>query len=84
MKNLIIKYSSIFAACVLAVSCIEETFPEGGTVTGDQLSKSDAALQSLVNSIPVAMNQPSYTTSSSDYPFDFGNPCMGLIFYISF
>ena len=83
MKNYILKYSAAFAACVLAVSCIEETFPEGSTVTGDQLSQSDAALQSLVNSIPVAMNQTGYTTSSTDYHFDFGKPGMGLIFDMS-
>ena len=55
MKNIMKKLVLAALAPVMLSGCIEETFPEGGTVTADQVGQSATALQAMVNSIPTAM-----------------------------
>jgi hypothetical protein len=57
MKNTI-KILAFLAASVLAfTSCIDETFPENGTATADQIGQSSSALQASLNGIPATFSQ---------------------------
>ncbi len=67
-----------FAALSLN-SCINETFPEGGTITSDQAASSSTALESMVNAIPVAMVEVGAYYDSS-YHFEFAYPSLMMIY----
>lgn len=56
MKNIALKISAIAAAAVLSSACIKETFPEGSTVTADQVGSSATALASALSGIPYQMS----------------------------
>lgn len=57
MKN-IVKILALITASILAfTSCIEETFPENGTATADQIGESSSALQASLNGIPATYAQ---------------------------
>ncbi len=58
MKRKIFKLLSVFTgSALLLAGCIEETFPEGGTATSEQVGASAAALEAAVNGIPSQMVQ---------------------------
>lgn len=82
MKHNILKSLIVFgAAMTLTVGCIEETMPEGSTVTASQVASSSSALQAMLNSVSAAM----VTTGTSGYMsqyeehFDFGIGAMHLM-----
>ena len=52
------KYMLMAAAASLTVTgCIDETFPEGGTATQEQVGASASALESSLRGIPTQMSQ---------------------------
>lgn len=58
MKTNIFKYALIMASMTVAFgSCIEETFPESGTATADQVGESSAALEGSVNGMSSKLTQ---------------------------
>lgn len=63
MKKFIYNSLLLLAAVSFASGCIKETFPEGSTVTSQQVASSPSALQALINSIPAAM----VTTGTAGY-----------------
>ncbi len=74
MKNILIKSLLALAAVGAATGCIEETFPQGGSQTQAQVSKNEAALQGMLNSIPSSMvtsGVMGYATNYGDHT-DFG------------
>lgn len=64
----------VLGVALLATSCIKETFPTSGA-TGEQVSQSSTALESMVGAIAVNMAYP-YSAFGRDanYGFDFGYP----------
>ena len=82
MKKAILKFSAILTATVLAASCIQETIPIGGSATQDQVSASDFALMSMINSMTASMTTSGtggYAGSYGDHT-DFGIPGIHLRF----
>lgn len=75
MKNIMKKLVLAALAPVMLSGCIEETFPEGGTVTADQVGQSATALQAMVNSIPTAMILYAQNYAQA---WDFGYPAMAV------
>lgn len=58
MKTNIFKYALMMASMTVAFSsCIDETFPEGGTATADQVGASSAALEGSVNGMSSKLTQ---------------------------
>ncbi|MFR9496714.1 MAG: RagB/SusD family nutrient uptake outer membrane protein [Rikenellaceae bacterium] len=77
----IVKLTAFAVIAALSLnSCIEETFPEGGTVTGSQAAASSTALEAMVNAIPVAMVKVQAYDSTGSYHFDFGYPSLMMIY----
>lgn len=82
MKNNI--YINIFAALAavcMTVSCIQETFPEGGSLTKDQLMNTEGAIQNLQNATSVAMVGSASVGHAGKYGvhYDFGLGAMHLM-----
>ncbi len=78
--NKIVKLSVFAVIAALSLnSCIEETFPEGSTITSSQAAASDTALEAMVNAIPVGMVDVGSVYSSS-YHFDFAYPAMMIAY----
>lgn len=75
MKNIMKKLVLAALAPMMLSGCIEETFPEGGTVTSDQVAQSSTALQAMVNSIPTAMILYAQNYAQA---WDFGYPAMAV------
>lgn len=63
--------ATLLCAPVLLSSCIEETFPEGGNVTTEQVANSPFAMKSLASSIPTILI--TNYVEIGDH-FDFGYP----------
>lgn len=64
----------------VAISCIEESVPVGGSVTQAQVSASKSALKSMINSIPATLyvsGAAGYASSYGDHT-DFGIPGVHL------
>lgn len=82
MKNIFIKSFIVLAAAVLATGCIEETFPQGGTQTQAQVSKSPTAIASMLASLPSAMTSSNAGGYLSGYGWhaDFGISAMHLAY----
>ena len=58
MKTNIFKYALLMASATVAFSsCIDETFPESGSATADQVGASSAALEGSVNGMSSKMTQ---------------------------
>ncbi|MBO8444307.1 MAG: RagB/SusD family nutrient uptake outer membrane protein [Bacteroidetes bacterium] len=54
--NSILRKTCFFAGAVMLLpGCIEETFPEGGYATADQIAESSMALEGMISSIPTIM-----------------------------
>ncbi len=82
MKKTILKVSAILTATVLAASCIQESIPVGGSVTQEQVSASDFALMSMINSMTASMTTSGtggYAGAYGDHT-DFGVPGIHLRF----
>ena len=69
MKNILKTSVAVLVAATLFTGCIEETFPEGGTPTADQVQKNPAALKALVQAIPGAMVQAGNVNTSDQTDF---------------
>ena len=63
MSNKILISLLAISATALLNGCIEETFPEGSTVTSSQVAESPTALEAMLKSIPAAM----VTTNTAGY-----------------
>ena len=74
MKNIYKFLMMVLATAVLTTGCIKETFPTDGA-TGEQITESSTALESMIGAIAVNMAYP-YSAFGSDnnYGFDFGYP----------
>lgn len=74
MRNILFKSFGILTACVVAAGCIQEAFPEGATLTQDQMEKSDNYVDGLIKGLSTSMN--SFNTagfySAYGYHTDFG------------
>jgi len=57
MKKVNILLLMLAAIALTLTGCIQETFPEGGTATSEQIAASPAALEAAVNGIPAQMTQ---------------------------
>ena len=80
MKN-IIKSIAVLAVFSLAfASCIKETFPEGGTVTKEQVGASASALEASVNGIPSQMAQGYLVYGDQVHETDMGYPQFMIAF----
>ena len=72
MKKLIISLAAIAGILTLATSCIEETFPQGSTVTGDQAGNAPGAFENFVGSLTSTL-AGQFTYGGSDYDaYDYG------------
>ena len=70
--NRILKNTCLFiGAAFVMTGCIEETFPEGGGATSDQIAESPIATEGMISSIPTVL-----ITNYLDMGdhFDFGYP----------
>ena len=76
MKNILKKITLSALAAFTLTSCIEETFPEGSTVTQGQVAQSSGALQAMMSSVPAAMILPYVNTG--DQAWDFGYPAIAI------
>lgn len=56
-KNIFKLVSALAISATILTGCIEETFPEGGTATSDQIGSSATALEASVNGLPSQMVQ---------------------------
>lgn len=81
MKKILFKSISILAAVSLATGCIEETFPEGSTLTSEQVQATEGALQNMLNAIPVSMMSSGAVGYAGKYGThsDFGIGAMHLM-----
>ena len=62
------------SATFMLTSCIEETFPEGGTATAEQVGASSAALEGSLNGIPAQMTLGYYVYESQTHETDMAYP----------
>ncbi len=56
-KNIFKLFSALAVSATVLTGCIEETFPEGGTATFEQIGASATALEASVNGMPSQMVQ---------------------------
>ena len=62
------------SAAFMLTSCIEETFPEGGTATAEQVGASSAALEGSLNGIPAQMTLGYYVYEDQVHETDMAYP----------
>lgn len=74
MKKILVKSLSILAVCSLSAGCIKETFPEGATQLGSQVSESSFALEGILRGLPSAMMSTGWSGYYKTYRWhtDFG------------
>lgn len=71
------KIFSLFAASALLwSSCIEETFPESGSATSEQVGASSSALEAALNGIPSQMAQGYYIYGYQATEIDMAYPAL--------
>lgn len=71
----IFKYLSLIAAFgVLLTGCIEETIPQNGTATSDQIGASSSALEAALNGLPTQMSQGYYVYGNQTHETDMAYP----------
>lgn len=72
-----IKIFALLAAAAvsfLSTGCIDETFPEGSTVTADQLAGGAESLEASLNGIPTMFSQGYLVYGSQTHETDLGYP----------
>ncbi len=75
MKKNIFKFLSALAvSATVLTSCIEETFPEDGTATSEQIGASASALEAAVNGLPAQMVQWYLVYGEQVHETDMGYP----------
>jgi len=72
MNKILKKITLLSAAALLCTGCIEETFPEGSSVTADQLGANAGAFSASVNGISSQMSQWYYVYGSQTHETDMG------------
>ena len=66
----------LFTTGLNTSSCIEETFPKSSTATAEQIAKSPAAMQAMLNAVVGYVN--TYNSYGQGYSFDFGYSAYGI------
>lgn len=74
MKKAFKIFSLFAAAALLWTSCIEETFPESGSATSEQVGASSSALEAALNGIPSQMAQGYYVYGDQVHETDMAYP----------
>jgi len=71
----IFKHLSLLAVSgLLLASCIEETIPQNGTATSDQIGASSTALEAALNGLPTQMAQGYYVYGDQTHETDMAYP----------
>lgn len=81
MKNISLKILAVFTLIVFSTGCIKENLPQGAGQTKGQVSKSDVALEAMVDAIMVNMtsaNTAGYVKAYGTH-IDFGMPSIHLM-----
>lgn len=73
MKKIFYSFLTVTAAMALT-SCLEETFPEGSTVTEEQLGEVASGLESAVLGIPARMQQGYLVYGEQEHETDMAYP----------
>lgn len=73
MNNMLKSVVVMLGASALLTACIDETFPENGYATTDQISESPFAADGVISSMPITMIT-SYLGSVTTEHFNFGYP----------
>ena len=76
MKNLTKIFAVLTTSVLMLSSCIEETFPEGGSATAEQVGSSASAIEASVNGIPAQMAQGYLVFGDQVHETDMGYPAM--------
>lgn len=72
MKKIIISLATIVGMLTLVTSCIEETFPQNSTITGEQAGSAPGAFDNFVGSLTSTL-AGQFTYGGSDYDaYDYG------------
>ncbi len=71
-------YKGGLLSCLCFTSCVKETLPSSGLVTGDQIASNTAAIDALAKGIPASMVKPGLITSYYSYHSNFGLPSIHL------
>ena len=74
MKKAYKIFSALAVSALALTSCIEETFPESGTATSEQIGASASALEAALNGIPSQMAQGYLVYGSQVHETDMGYP----------
>lgn len=79
--NTILKTIAVlFGSAIMLTSCIEETFPEGGSATNEQVADSPFTGDGIVMAMPTILMNNNLGGSSGYGHFDFGYPgIMGML-----
>ena len=76
MKKAFKIFSLMAASVLLTTSCIEETFPESGSATSEQVGASSSAMEAALNGIPSQMVQGYYVYGEQVHETDMAYPAM--------
>lgn len=74
MKNIFKLFSAMALSAFTLTGCIEETFPEGGSATSEQIGASASALEAALNGIPSQMAQGYYVYGDQTNETDMAYP----------
>lgn len=74
MKKIINIFFILAMSALALTSCIEETFPEGDTVTSEQIGSSISALEAALNGVPAQMTQGYLIYGSQVHETDIAYP----------
>lgn len=80
MKTIFKIFSVAAASALMLTGCIEETFPESGYATTEQIGASATALEASLNGIPSQMSQGYLIYGSQTYEYDMAYPQFMLEF----
>jgi len=74
MKKAFKIFSALMVSALTLSSCIEETFPESGSATSEQVGSSATALEASLNGIPAQMAQGYLVYGDQVHETDMGYP----------
>ncbi|MBQ9660354.1 MAG: RagB/SusD family nutrient uptake outer membrane protein [Bacteroidales bacterium] len=78
MKNIVKTLAALAATLTLAAGCIQETLPQGSTVTADQVAAAPGAFDLFVSSVTNTLAGKFVYAPSSTNAYDFGLPAFFL------
>ena len=79
MKNIFKAILAVACAATLAASCIQETMPQSGFATKDQVIRAPGAYNLFVSALTSTMAGKFVYGGSNNYPYDFGYPAFFLM-----